>query len=391
MSYQTAILKPGKEKPLLQQHHWIFSGALHFLPAFENGDFLAVHSSSGRHLGYAYFNKKSGLVGRMVSFDETPPLAAIEHSLEKAYLLRKQLFANPQTTNAFRLINGEGDKIPGLVIDIYGSVAVIQSGTLGIDKVKDEIAKWILKNLPVNTIYEKSILPTRKEEGIAPRQGFLAGSEKDEISFLENGITFTTSLSTSQKTGFFLDHREMRQWIGELAKNKTVLNTFCYTGGFSLFALKNGAKKVTSVDCSSEAIERAKNHTTLNHFDLSKHRLVCEDVFEFLRNDSMDYDLAILDPPAFAKKQKDVIQACRGYKEINRLAIAKLPPGSFLLTCSCSYHVDELLFQKVLFQAALEAKRNVRIVGKHHLAPDHPINLYHPETNYLKSFLLAIE
>ncbi|MDP1879682.1 MAG: class I SAM-dependent methyltransferase, partial [Parachlamydiaceae bacterium] len=194
------------------------------------------------------------------------------------------------------------------------------------------------------------------------------------------------------KTGFFLDHREMRQWIGELSKGKKVLNAFSYTGGFSVYALAGGAESVDSIDCSQEAINACKEHVALNGFQVDQQRFICRDVFDFLREESsLPYNLVILDPPAFAKKQKDLIAACRGYKDINRLTIQKMPPQSLLLTCSCSYHVNEELFQKILFQAASEAKRQVRIVGRHRLAPDHPVNLYHPESNYLKSFLLYVE
>jgi 23S rRNA (cytosine1962-C5)-methyltransferase len=384
------ILKPGKDKAIRQRHHWIFSGAVQTLPSFEDGDFLPVYSANGELLGSGYFNRHSGIIGRMVAFDETSPLQSLEQRLEAALKLRQDWF-DFQQTNAYRLVNGEGDGIPGLILDVYDQVIVLQSSTKGMDRLKPWLVDWLNRRLKPVTIYEKSLLPSRREEGLQEVQGYLSGKEQQEISFKENGLLFTTSLLKSQKTGFFLDHREMRQWIRHLAKDKCVLNAFSYTGGFSVYALAGGAKRVDSVDISEEAIEAAKHHVNLNGWDSQSLGFFCEDVFTFLRQRELPYELVILDPPAFAKRQKDVVPACRGYKDINRLAMQKMPAQSLLLTCSCSHYVDEELFQKVLFQAALEARRQVRIVGRHRLAPDHPINLYHPESNYLKSFLLFLE
>jgi len=385
-----AILKPGRDKALRQRHHWIFSGAIQSLPPFENGNFLPVYASDGTCMGSGYFNRSSGIIGRMVSFDNTPPLENIAKKLESALSLRQQWF-DLQQTNAYRLINGEGDGIPGLILDIYDQVVVLQSSTKGIDLIKPWIVEWINLHLKPKTIYEKSLLPSRREEGIADFQGYLSGEEESNVSFIENGLHFTMSLERSQKTGFFLDHREMRQWMRQLAAGKRVLNAFSYTGGFTVYALAGGAKRVDSVDISEEAMAAVKRHVILNGWDPQNQGFYSEDVFLFLREHELPYDLVILDPPAFAKKGKDTISACRGYKDINRLAMHKMPPQSLLLTCSCSHYVDEELFQKVLFQAALEARREVRIVGRHRLAPDHPINLFHPESSYLKSFLLFIE
>ena len=329
-------------------------------------------------------------LGRMVSFDQTPPLECLEKKLQGALKMRTSWFDKNQT-NAFRLVNAEGDGIPGLVIDLFAEVAVLQSSTKGIDRIKSWIAEWLVRHLKVEAVYEKSLIPSRREEGLEECQGFLRGEIKDEISFKENGLNFSASLAKSQKTGFFLDTREMRQWVREIAKDKRVLNAFSYTGGFTVYALAGNARSVDSVDISKEAIDAAKVHTRLNGFDPSLQKFYCEDAFDFLRQRELAYDLVILDPPAFAKKKKDIVSACRGYKEINRLAMQKMPPQSLLLTFSCSYHVDEELFQKVLFQAALEAGRQVRMIGRHRLAIDHPINLYHPESDYLKSFLLFIE
>lgn len=390
MKQSGVVLKPGRDKALIQRHHWIFSGAIRSLPDFEDGDILPVYSIEGQLLGSGYFNRRSGITGRMLTFDAAPPLETLESRLEAALQFRISWFDSEQT-NAFRLVNGEGDGIPGLILDVYDRVVVLQSSTLGIDRLKSWIVAWIARRLSPKTIYEKSLLPSRREEGIKDVQGYLYGVEEAEIAFKENGLHFQASLIKSQKTGFFLDQREMRKWVGELAKGKRILNAFSYTGGFTVYALAGGAKSVDSVDISEEAIEAARQHVKLNGLTPRDGHFICEDVFTFLRQRELNYDLVILDPPAFAKRQKDIVQACRGYKDINRLAMHKMPPQSLLLTCSCSHHVDEELFQKVLFQAALEARRRVRIVGRHRLAADHPVNLYHPEGSYLKSFLLFIE
>jgi len=384
------VLKPGRDKAIRQRHHWVFSGAIQSLPPFEDGDLLPVFASNGQLMGSGYFNRRSGIIGRMVAFDDQPPIESLEEKLMCALHLRQKVL-DFNLTNAFRLINAEGDGIPGLIIDVYDQVVVLQSSTKGIDRLKPWLIDWINENIKPTTIYEKSLLPARREEGLNDAQGFLGGKEQDEILFKENGLLFSASLSKSQKTGFFLDHREMREWVRHIAKNKRVLNAFSYTGGFSIYALAGGAVSVDSMDISKEAIERAKINMTLNGWNPNEQNFYCENVFIGLRGREMSYDLVILDPPAFAKKQKDVVPACRGYKDINRLAMHKMPPGSLLLTCSCSHYVDEELFQKVLFQAALEAHRKVKILGRHRLAFDHPINLYHPESNYLKSYLLYIE
>lgn len=387
---QGVILKPSKDKAIRHRHHWIFSGAIQSLPTFEDGAILPVYGADGKFLGNGYFNRRSGITGRMLSFDATPPLQALEQRLEAAWQMRQQWF-DPQQTNAYRLVNGEGDGIPGLVLDYYDQTIVLQSSTKGIDRLKPWIVKWLNHRLHPHTIYEKSLLPSRREEGLQEAQGYLSGLEQARLSFKENGLLFTASLEKSQKTGFFLDHREMRHWIRQLAKGKRVLNAFSYTGGFSVYALAGEAQQVDSVDISEEAVEAARQHVEMNGLESGKHRIFCEDVFQFLRQRELPYDLVILDPPAFAKKQKDVIAACRGYKDINRLAMQKMPAQSLLLSCSCSHHVNEELFQKVLFQAAWEAQRQVRIVGRHRLAPDHPINVFHPESHYLKSFLLFLD
>lgn len=384
------ILKPGKEKAIRNCHHWIFSGAVLQLPEFHNGEILPVRTASGELLGSAYFNRQSSILGRMVSFDATPPLKAIEKHLDQAITLRKELFKN-QNTNGYRLINGEGDRLPGLIVDCYRDVLVMQIGTLGMDKLRSWLLDLLQKKISPVAIYEKSHLPTRKEEGLKEQSGLLYGTLSDPVQIEENHLQFLVSIENSQKTGFFFDQREMRLQVKQFAKGRRVLNAFGYTGGFSIYAAAGGASAVDTVDISASALELAKRNMWLNGFAQESMRFIEADVFHFLRESALNYDLVILDPPAFAKKKKDVVAACRGYKDINRIVMEKVPSGSFLLTCSCSYHVEEALFQTLLFQASIEAGRSVKIVGRHRLAMDHPIHLCHPEGAYLKSFLLYIQ
>ncbi|MBS4168405.1 class I SAM-dependent rRNA methyltransferase [Parachlamydia sp. AcF125] len=388
MKQKRVILKPGKEKAILHHHHWIFSGAIASSPSYENGEILPVYASNQTLLGQAYFNKHSSIAGRMVAFGEVQAENALRENLERAIQFRKRWFQG-QSTTAYRLVNGEGDCLPGLIVDQYADNLVLQISTLGMERLKGVIVSELERLLSPQLIYEKSLLPSRKEEGLEPFQGVLKGHFSKEVEILENGLRFKVSLVHGQKTGFFLDHREMRQQIRQLALQKRVLNCFSYTGGFSVYAAAGGAKRVDSVDISEKAIQDAKINMKLNPAQCTT-EFYCEDVFEFLRSSKLDYDLVILDPPAFAKKKSDQISACRAYKDINRLAMQKMPRGSLLLTSSCSYFVDENLFQKVVFQACEEAKRSAKIIGRHHLAPDHPVNLAHPEGDYLKSLLLFL-
>jgi len=389
MKERSVILKKNRDKPILLRHHWIFSGAVQSLPDFEDGDILPVMSGDGEFLGSAYFNRKSAIIGRMLSFDRTPPLASVEQNLLGAIALRKNLVE--PASNAQRLVNGEGDGLPGLVVDRYGDVLVIQIATLGMEKLKPLLISLLIRALSPRSIQEKSDLPTRREEGLPEFEGHLYGEEVKTVEIHEAGLRFRVEIQGSQKTGFYLDLREMRKLVHSLAEGRRVLNCFCYTGGFSVAALAGGATSVDSVDSSESAISLARQNLALNGFSEGENRLVVADVFGFLRRDMPAYDFVILDPPAFAKKKTDVVPACRGYKDINRLALQKTRPQGLLLTLSCSYFVDESLFQQVVFQAAAEAGREVRIIQKHRLAYDHPVNVYHPESEYLKGFLLYVQ
>ena len=329
-------------------------------------------------------------MGHMLCFGTEALDEAIPRKVRDAANLRRRWF-KPDQTNAFRLINAEGDGIPGLIVDLYADVAVMQVSNAGIEKLKDKIASAIMQELKPRALFEKSTSFLRKKEGLEEAKGLLHGEMAPEVEILEKGLRYSVNVLEGQKTGFFLDQREMRAQVRELSFGRRVLNCFSYTGGFSVSALAGSAAWVDSVESSFLCKARTENNIALNSLPLDRHAFHQADVFDFLKTTSWNYDLVILDPPAFVKKRDDIAKAFRAYKDLNRHAIEKMAPGSLLLTCSCSYHVDEELFQNILFRAALEANRSVRILGRHRQAHDHPISLFHPESSYLKSLLLYIE
>ncbi len=383
------ILKPGKEKSLKRRHPWIFSGAVDMYPSFSNGDVLSVVSSKGEFLAKAFFHRDRSLAGRVLSFVDEPLEEALAKRLQEACDLRNMLI-DTSVTNAYRLINAEGDGLPGLIVDVYDTVCVLQVNTLGMWKLKSQIVEHLKSLLAPQAIYEKSVSIVRDLEGLEDSCGFLFGEATAEIEVKENDIRYIVNYQEGQKTGFFLDQREMRALVGSLAKGKRVLNCFSYSGGFSLAALKGGATHVTSVDSSSRATDLCVRNTELGGFSLADHSILKEDVFTFLKESSLDYDLIILDPPSFAKRKHSIPKACRGYKELNRFVFKKAPSGSLLLTCSCTGLVQPTLFQDVVAQAASEEERGVRILSYHVEASDHPHSLFHPEGRYLKSLLLYL-
>lgn len=389
MAKDRVVLKKGKEKAVLNRHHWIFSGAIQSMPNCDPGTILPVHSSTGTLLGQAYCNRKTSIAGRMISFGDEGAAEAVRRNILGAIKLRKMFFGDD--TTAYRLINGEGDHLPGLIADRYGSLIVIQIATAGMERLKKEIVSILIGELSPDCIYEKSTIPARAEEGLAEFADVLHGEVLDPVEILESGIRFLVPVAESQKTGFYLDQREMRVLLRSQAHQRKVLNCFAYTGAGTVYALKGGASRVDSVDTSEEAMILARENVQRNGFDIVKNKFYVADVFQFLRGEQEGYDIIVLDPPAFARKRKDVVKACRGYKDINRLAIRNVSRGGLVFTSSCSYYVDEALFQQVAFQAAREADRAVRIVQKHHQAFDHPVNICHPESAYLKSLVLYVE
>jgi 23S rRNA (cytosine1962-C5)-methyltransferase len=391
LSDTAIILKPERDVHVRNKHPWVFMGAIESYPDFEDGDILPVHSSRGDFVGYGYFHKGQSISGRMVSFTEGDPRQAIVDNIKSAISLRSRLI--PADTNAYRVINGEGDDVPGLIVDRYGDVLVIQVNTLGIEKLKPLILKTLQDETGIHTIYEKSGTATRRKEGLEDFEGWVVGETEQSFLIQEHGLQFSVAVTGMQKTGFFLDQREMRHLVRGYAKDKTVLNCFAYTGGFSVYALAGGAKKVDSVDISDIAIEGAKKNVVLNGFSESDNGFFALDVLGYLeRLEQSPYDFIILDPPAFAKRASDIKNASRGYRELNRMAMQRLPEaGGLLLTSSCSAHIDRDLFQTIIFQAAKDTGRKVKILSYHILGADHPVNLFYPEGDYLKSLLLWVE
>ncbi len=394
MNYPKLVLKKDKDYPIRQKHHWIFSGAVQSFPKVSDGEIVSVYSSKQQFLGYAFINTKSQIIGRMIDFENIDPFEHIKNKIVNAYELRKKLFKE-EITNSYRLVNSEGDGISGLTIDKYSNALVIQISSLGLERIKHKIVDILVSVIKPDIIFEKSNMPARKNEGLSSSEGTLYEKQPKssmQVQMRENNILFNIDLQNSHKTGFYLDQREMRKLVGEMSLDKKVLNCFSYTGGFSLYAAVNGAKAVCSIDISREVIDQAKENFDINGLKPSSYEFLTQDVFKYLsEQQELNYDFVILDPPAFAKKKSDYYNALRGYGQINRLAMQKIKPKSFLLTCSCSYHVDEESFKQVISKSAHEAKRNVKIISSHRIASDHTINVFHPELNYLKSFLLYVE
>lgn len=390
MQIETRLsLKPDKDRPIRQRHHWIFSGAVLDAPVYEDGAIAEVFSSKGESLGIALLNKGKSIVGQMIAYGTESLEEALKGRIADAAALRRRLF-DPSHTNAFRLINTEGDGIPGLIVDSYNGVLVLQISSAGIERLKEKIVSLLIAEWAPVAIFEKSTSSLRKREGLSDQKGHLYGDLNPEVEVLENGLKFSVHVLEGQKTGLFLDQRDMRAQIRELSRNKKVLNCFSYTGGFSLAALAGGAIQVDSVDISAKCGPAIERNLILNNIPLEKHRFVARDAIDYVIQEPLDYDLLILDPPAFAKKRQDIPKASHAYRKLNKKVIEKMKPGALLLTCSCSSQIDDDLFQTILFKAALEAGRKARVLGSHRQAADHPVSLYHPESTYLKSLLLEI-
>lgn len=392
MEYPKIILKPGKEQSLKRFHQWLFSGAIKKIEGeVQEGDIVEVFSNRHEYLGTGHYQTGSIAV-RIFSFEQIVPTVDFwKKKIESAYLLRKQaeLVDNPQT-NTYRLVFAEGDGMPGLIIDYYNGTAVLQSHSIGIHLTKPEIAealKAVLGN-KLKAIYDKS--EEGKQGKTFMQNGYLYGKpESNEV--LENGNKFYIDWETGQKTGFFIDQRENRELLTRYSKGKSVLNLFCYTGGFSVYAMNAGAKEVHSVDSSKKAIELVDKNMLLNNHTSTNHQSYAEEVFEFLKGKENRYDVIVLDPPAFAKHQSAKHNAVMAYKRLNAEAIQQVKPGGIIFTFSCSQVVDKYLFNSTIMSAAIQAGRKVRIL--HHLsqAPDHCINIFHPEGEYLKGLVLHVE
>lgn len=389
MHLPKVYLRKGRDKSVRNFHPWIFSGAIDKLPDAPDGSAVSVHDAGGSFLAVGYLNRKSSIQVRILAFEQAQPKEIIARRLRSAALLRQKVIGSD--TTAYRLVNSEGDGLPGLTVDKYDDVLVVQIGTLGMEKLKDEIVAHLVALNSPSTVLERSSSSSRTEEGLESAEQILFGSPVTYRDIREYGHKFRVDFETGQKTGFFLDQREMRKLVGEMARDLRVLNCFCYTGGFSVYAAASGAASVTSVDVSEAALAGARYNLAQNGISAEASPCVAQDVFEYLRIEQPGFDFIILDPPAFAKKKSHIVEACRGYGEINRQAFSAINNGGYLLTCSCSYFVDEKLFQQVVFQAARDADRGVRILQHHRHAFDHPVSIFHPEGAYLKSLLLQVE
>lgn len=388
------FLKRKKEESLLRFHPWIFSGAIKGIIGNPNeGDVVEVYTSNNEFIALGHYQVGSITV-RVISFEPT----IIDQNfwndkVQRAYDARLALGLTCSThTNCYRLIHGEGDNLPGLIVDIYGETAVVQSHSVGMYLSRQHITEAIkhVYGNQIKAIYDKSEGTLPFKAGLNAKDEYLFGSSID-TPVLENGIKFNVSWEEGQKTGFFLDQRDNRELVGKYSKGRDVLNMFCYTGGFSLYALAGGANSVDSVDSSQKAMNMVDRNVEVNFGTEHKHTSYAEDAFEYLRTIDGKYDLIILDPPAFAKHTKVLNKALLGYRRLNALAFHKIKPGGILFTFSCSQVVTKEHFRNSVFTAAAISGRKVRILHQLTQPADHPINIYHPEGEYLKGLVVYVE
>lgn len=387
------ILKPKKEESLQRFHPWVFSGAIQRLegnPA--EGELVEVISSTGAFLALGHYQIGSIAV-RVVSFENQ----SIDRTFWKkqvalAYHMRVAIGLIRENNNTYRLIHGEGDCLPGLIVDVYGDIAVMQAHSVGMHEIRQVLAELIVEVVAgVQNVYYKSETTLPFKAQISPEDGYLIGKESGTCNATENGLQFRVDWLRGQKTGFFVDQRDNRALIEQYAKGKSVLNMFCYTGGFSVYAMRGGAKLVHSVDSSSKAIELTNSNVEMNFPDDSRHTSYAEDAFKFLNANEQKYDIIILDPPAFAKHRDALRNALKGYKRLNAKGIEQVKPGGIIFTFSCSQVVTKEQFRLAVFSAAAETGRNVRILHQLTQPADHPVNIYHPEGEYLKGLVLYVE
>lgn len=390
MNYPRIILKKGRDVALRHGHPWLFSGAIATVEGKPGpGDIVLAADVTGRPLGLGFYST-SDIAFRLLTDD---PAARIDtgfwrRRIERALTLRRQVV--PPDTDAFRLINAEGDGIPGLVCDSYGCWLIMTIGTAGMEKWRDTVIGLLLEILAPVGIYERSEGRSRQLEGLSDRIGPAAGAVPERVEITENGLRFEVDLLTGQKTGFFLDQRLNRQVVGAFSRAAAVLNCFSYTGAFSVYAAHEGASRVVSVEASAAANEIACRNLVRNGFSPGQHPVLTANVFDYLRETEETFDLIILDPPAFAKSRKDVDRSARGYKEINLQAARRLRDGGFLATFSCSNPIDPELFEKIVLGAVRDAGRTAQLLRLLGAGADHPVNLAHPEGRYLKGLLLCL-
>lgn len=393
-SIKTIILKPRKEESILRHHPWVFSGAIAKLPAdLEEGETVCVKGADGRVLGVGHYQIGSIAV-RLLEFDtDTLPDDIFDRRLQSALNLRRQLNLIRQDNNCFRLVHGEGDFLPGLVVDIYGDTAVIQAHSPGMHFERRKIADSLtmLPGAGIRNVYYKSETTLPYKAHLDPENEYLAGNYDGNIA-LENGLQFNIDWLRGQKTGFFVDQRENRALLEKFSQGKRVLNMFCYTGGFSVYAMRGGALSVDSVDSSAKAASLTDANIELNFPGDERHKTHAVDAFKFLNDMEKDkYDLIILDPPAFAKHRSALKNGLIGYRKLNTKAFEKIKSGGILFTFSCSQVVTKEQFRLAVFSAAAKSGRRVRILYQLTQPADHPIDISHPEGEYLKGLVLEVE
>lgn len=393
MNYPEIVLRKGKEQSLERLHPWVFSGAVARQPDnIEEGDTVKVVSSTGNVIGTGHYQIGSITV-RILAWGDSPVDAALySERLKAAYQLRRALKLINRHNNAYRLVHGEGDFLPGLVVDVYGDTAVLQAHSPGMHFARDIIASELV-NLPdagIKNIYYKSETTLPYKAHLDPQNQYIVGSYSTNVAE-ENGLKFHVDWLKGQKTGFFVDQRDNRALLEKYAHNRKVLNMFCYTGGFSVYALRGGAELVHSVDSSAKAIALTDDNVRLNFPDDTRHTSYAEDAFKFLSAMDTPYDLIILDPPAFAKHRSALKNALIGYRKLNAKAFEKIAPGGILFTFSCSQAVSREQFRLAVFSAAAQSRRKVRILHQLTQPADHPVNIYHPEGEYLKGLILYVE
>ena len=399
--YKQVYLKRGKEESLLRFHPWIFSGAINKIEeGLEEGDIVRVMTHEKKFIAVGHFQIGSIAV-RVLSFHDVKIDDKFwESRLKAAFQVRQAIgIIREESTGAglfpnttYRLVHGEGDNLPGLIIDIYGKTAVMQAHSVGMHVCREEIAKALVKVMgdKLDSIYYKSETTLPYKADLGQENGFIYGDTDNNIA-IENGLKFHIDWLKGQKTGFFIDQRENRSLLEYYAKGRSVLNMFCYTGGFSVYAMRGGAEVVHSVDSSAKAIELTNKNIELNFPNDSRHEAICEDAFKYLDDNDGKYDLIILDPPAFAKHRSALKNGLRGYPRLNVKGFEKIKPGGILFTFSCSQVVTKDNFRQAVFTAAAQAGRKVRILHQIHQPADHPINIYHPEGEYLKGLVLYVE
>ncbi len=394
MKIKNIYLKRGKTESLRRYHPWIFSGAIAKIePEIIEGDLVNVIDENGNIVAIGHYQIGSIAV-RILSFKpSTIDTTFWEQKISAAYEVRKRLgLVNKEKNNIFRLIHGEGDGLPGLIVDIYGKTAVVQAHSVGMHHCRNVIAEALMKigDGLLESVYYKSETTLPFKAALNPKDGYLVGNSSDYVE-IENSLSFYIDWLEGQKTGFFIDQRENRALLEKYAKDKTVLNMFCYTGGFSVYAMRGGAQLVHSVDCSAKAIALTERNIELNYPNDTRHEAYTEDAFKFLEKAGNQYNLIVLDPPAFAKHKDALQSALKGYTRLNAIAFEKIQPGGIIFTFSCSQAVSPQQFRLAVFTAAAKSGRHVRILHQLHQPADHPICIYHPEGEYLKGLVLSVD